>query len=333
MIGNYHLKKYKNYPDSLIFDKIQCVIKNIRMKKNYFTREVKVGLMAVVAVFVLYFGLNFLKGIDIFSPVSYYYARYENIGGLVPSSPVFVKGFKVGQVEQIKYDFSKKESFVVKISVSKNISLPKGTKIELYDDGLMGGKAVQLVFEPILVSQEMHQPGDTIESKVGIGLMAQLSGDLVPKIESITSQADSLIRSVRVLVENKNLNKSIESIQQTTANLAVSSSQLKKMMNNDVPRILGDVSVITTNFKQVSGTLKTIDYAGTFASVNHTISNLNLITDKINNSEGTLGMLLNNKDLYINLSNTAASSDKLLIDLQKNPKRYVHFSLFGSKTK
>ncbi len=303
------------------------------MKKNHFTREVKVGLMAIIAVFVLYFGLNFLKGIDIFSPVSYYYARYENIGGLVPSSPVFVKGFKVGQVEQVKYDFSKKESFVVKISVSKNIKLPKGTKIELYDDGLMGGKAIQLVFEPILASQEMHQPGDTIESKVGIGLMAQLSGDLVPKIESISTQADSLIRSVRVLVENKNLNKSIESIQQTTANLAVSSSQLKKIMNNDVPRILGDVNVITSDFKQVSGNLKKIDYVGTFASINHTISNLSLITDKINNSEGTLGMLVNNKDLYINLSNTAASSDKLLIDLQKNPKRYVHFSLFGSKTK
>ena len=303
------------------------------MKKKYFTREVKVGIMAIIAVFVLYFGLNFLKGIDIFSPVSYYYARYENIGGLVPSSPVFVKGFKVGQVEQIKYDFSKKESFVVKISVSKNIKLPKGTKIELYDDGLMGGKAIQLMFEPILASQEMHQPGDTIESKVGIGLMAQLSGDLVPKIESISTQADSLIRSVRVFVENKNLNKSIESIQQTTANLAVSSSQLKKMMNNDVPRILGDVSVITSDFKQVSGNLKKIDYVGTFASINHTISNLSLITDKINNSEGTLGMLVNNKDLYINLSNTAASSDKLLIDLQKNPKRYVHFSLFGSKTK
>jgi len=303
------------------------------MKKNYFTREVKVGIMAIVAVFVLYFGLNFLKGIDIFSPVNYYYARYENIGGLVSSSPVFVKGFKVGQVEQIKYDFSKKESFVVKISVSKNISLPKGTKIELYDDGLMGGKAIQLVFEPILASQEMHQPGDTIEANVGVGLMAQLSGNLVPKIESISTQADSLIRSVRVLVENKNLNKSIESIQQTTANLAVSSSQLKKMMNNDLPRILGDVSVITSDFKQVSGNLKKIDYVGTFASINHTISNLSLITDKINNSEGTLGMLVNNKDLYINLSNTAASSDKLLIDLQKNPKRYVHFSLFGSKTK
>lgn len=303
------------------------------MKRKYFTREVKVGLMAIAAILILYFGMNFLKGIDIFSPVNYYYGRYENIGGLVPSCPVYVKGFKVGQVEKIKYDFSKKESFVIKISVSKDIQLPKSTKIELYDDGLMGGKAIQLIYEPIIATQSMYQPGDTIESKVGIGLMAQISGNLMPKIDSISIQADSLIRSVRALVENKNLKKSLVSIEHTTADLAISSSQLKKMMNNDMPRILGDVNVITTDFKQITGNLKKIDYAATFASINHTISNLNLITDKVNSSEGTIGMLLNNKDLYVNLSNTAASSDKLLIDLQKNPKRYVHFSLFGSKTK
>jgi phospholipid/cholesterol/gamma-HCH transport system substrate-binding protein len=302
------------------------------MKKKFFTREVKVGIMAIVAIFVLYFGLNFLKGIDIFSSVSNYYASYENIGGLVPSSPVYVKGFKVGQVEEIKYDFSKQNSFVVKISVAKDIQLPIGTKIELYDDGLMGGKAIQLIYAPITASQTMHQSGDTIESQMGTGLMAQLTGSLLPKIESISTQTDSLIRSVRTLVDNKDLTKSIASIEHTTANLAVSSSQLKKMMNNDVPHILGNVNDITSDFKQISGKLKKIDYEATFASVDHTIANLNLLTTKMNSSEGTIGLLLNNKDLYINLSNTAASADKLLIDLQKSPKRYVHFSLFGRKS-
>lgn len=303
------------------------------MKKKFFTREVKVGIMAFAAIFILYFGLNFLKGIDIFSPVNTYYARYENLGGLVPSSPVYVKGFKVGQVEGVNYDFSKKESFVIKISVSKDIKLPKGTIIQLYDDGLMGGKAIQLVYEPINASQTMYAPGDTVASEVGIGLMGQLTGDLMPKIQSISTQADSLIRSVRVLVENKNLNKSLSSIERTTADLAVSSAQLKKMMNSDVPHILSNVNTMTTDFKQISGNLKKIDYAATFASIDHTIANLNLITNKMNSTEGTIGLLLNNKDLYINLSNTASSADKLLVDLKDNPKRYVHFSLFGSKTK
>jgi len=197
----------------------------------------------------------------------------------------------------------------------------------------MGGKAIQLIYEPLVLSQTMHEPGDTIQTKMGIGLMAQISGDLVPKIESISTQADSLIRSVRVLVENKNLNKSMASIEHTTADLAVSSSQLKKLMNNDVPHILNNVNVLTTDFKQISGNLKKIDYQATFASIDHTIANLNLISEKMNKSEGTIGMLLNNKDLYINLSNTASNADKLLIDLQKNPKRYVHFSLFGGKSK
>lgn len=301
------------------------------MKKTFFTREVKVGIMAIVAIFVLYFGLDFLKGVDAFSPISYYYASYENIGGLVPSSPVYVKGYKVGQVEEVKYDFSRQNAFVIKISVSKDILLPKGAVVELFDDGLMGGKAIQLVYAPINSSQPMYASGDTVQSAVGGGLMAQLSGELLPKIESISTQADSLIRSVRVLIESKELNNSLASIERTTADLAVSSTQLKKMMSNDMPRILDNVNVLTTDFKQISGNLKKIDYAATFASIDRTIANLNLMTDKLNSTEGTIGLLLNNKDLYINLSNTASSADKLLIDLQKNPKRYVHFSLFGRK--
>lgn len=289
--------------------------------------------MAIVAIFVLYFGLNFLKGIDIFSPISYYYATYTNVDGLEKSAPVFVKGYKVGQVDEIKYDFSKEVPFVVKISVKNDIQLPKDAKVELFDNGLMGGKAIQLVFDPTKTGESMYASGDTVASQVGGGLMAQLSGELMPKIESITTQTDSLIRSVRTLVDSKELNNSLLSIEKTTADLSASSAQLKKLMSNDVPKIMSNVNAMTGDLKQVSGNLKKVDFEYTFNSINHTINNLSLITDKINDSKGTLGMLLNDKDLYINLSNTASSTDKLLIDLKENPKRYVHFSLFGSKTK
>ncbi len=303
------------------------------MKKNFFTREVKVGIMVTVAIFVIYFGLNFLKGIDIFSPTSTYYAIYNNIDGLVPSSPVLVKGFKVGQVEEIKYDFSKEKSFVVRISVSKDVLLPKGAKIELFDNGLMGGKAIQLVYAPLIAGQALYTPGDTIESFVGTGLMAQVAGDLMPKIQSISEQADSLIRSLRQITESKSIKNSLSSIENTTSNLDATSVQLKKMMNNDVPRIMKDVNGLTGDLKKISGNLSTVDFAATFASINHTIANLNLLTDKLNSKEGTVGPLLNDKGLYTNLTNTAESADKLLVDLKQNPKRYVHFSLFGSKEK
>lgn len=303
------------------------------MKRKFFTREIKVGIMAVAAIFILYFGLNFLKGVDIFSPISYYYSVYNNIGGLVPSSPVYVKGYKVGQVEGIKYDFTKENSFVVEVSVSKDIKIPKGAKLELYDDGLMGGKALQIVYAPTSALQNIYSPGDTIESQIGGGLMAQLSGELIPKIQNISTQADSLLRSVRLMIEGKELNNSLSSIEKTTAELAATSTQLKKLMNNDFPRILGDVNILTSDFRQITGNLKKIDYAATFASIDYTIKNLNLITEKINKSEGSIGLLLNDKSLYLNLSNTAQSADNLLIDLKSNPKRYVNFSLFGGKVK
>jgi phospholipid/cholesterol/gamma-HCH transport system substrate-binding protein len=301
------------------------------MKKNFFTREVKVGIMVTVAVFVIYFGLNFLKGIDILSPTANYYAIYNNIDGLVTSSPVLVKGYKVGQVEEIQYDFSKENSFVVCISVTKDVLLPKGAKIELFDNGLMGGKAIQIVYSPLLPDQELYAPGDTVESAVGTGLMAQVAGDLMPKIQSISEQADSLIRSLRVITEGNALKNSLISIENTTANFDQTSIQLKKMMNNDLPRIVKDVNGITGDLKKISGNLSTVDFAATFASINHTIANLNLLTDKLNSKEGTVGLLLNDMGLYNNLTSTAANADKLLIDLKQNPKRYVHFSLFGNK--
>ena len=301
------------------------------MNKKIFTREVRVGIMAVVAIFILYFGLNFLKGLDIFSSTSVYYAQFNNLDGLVVSSPVFVKGFKVGQVDDIHYDFSKETSFIIKISVDHDIQIPKGGKIELFDNGLMGGKAIQLVFDPITPSQVLYASGDTVASQIGGGLMAELSGDLMPKIQSISTQADSLLRSVRLLIEKKEINNSLSSIEKTTSELALTSTQLKKMMHSDMPRILTDVNAITGDMKHLTGNLKKIDFAATFASIDHTINNLNLVSDKMNKSEGSLGLLINDKSLYNNLNNTVANADKLVIDLKQNPKRYVHFSVFSPK--
>jgi len=301
------------------------------MNKKNFTREVRVGIMVLVAIFILYFGLNFLKGLSIFSKTSVYYAEYTNLDGLLVSSPVFVKGFKVGQVEDIHYDFTKETSFLIKISVDQDIQIPKGGKIELFDNGLMGGKAIQLVFDPISPSQELYASGDTVASQIGGGLMAKLSGDLIPKIQSISSQADSLLRSVRLIIEKKQINNSLSSIEKTTSELASTSTQLKKMMHSDMPRILTDVNVITGDMKNLTGNLKKIDFAATVASIDHTIKNLNQVSDKMNNSEGSLGLLINDKSLYNNLNNSAANADKLVIDLKQNPKRYVHFSIFSPK--
>lgn len=303
------------------------------MKKFKLTREVRVGIMTIVAIFVLYFGLNFLKGVDIFSPVNYYFATYEQIDGLVPSSPVFIKGYKVGQVEEIKYDFMQETAFTVKISVSKDIRLPQGTALELFDDGLMGGKAVQLKYAPFTASTAIYTSGDTLKSTVGSGLMDKLAGDLMPKIENIAEQTDSLLRSVRLLVDGGSVQNSLISIEKTTADLAESSAQLKKLMKYDMPQLIGNVNTLTGDFKVVSGNLRKIDFASTFNQVDLTIKDLNQITRKMNEGEGSVGLLLNDKNLYMNLVSVSNSADQLLIDLKKTPKRYVHFSLFGTREK
>lgn len=303
------------------------------MKKIKLSREVRVGIMTVVAIFILYFGLNFLKGVDIFSPVNYYYANYEEIDGLVASSPVYIKGYKVGQVEDIQYDFLKETAFTVTISVSKDVKLPQGTIVELFDDGLMGGKAIQLLYAPQGNRTLFCASGDTLRTQTGSGLLNQLAGNLVPKFESIATQADSLLRSVRLLVDGGSVQHSLSSIEKTTADLAESSIQLKKLMNHDMPLLINNVNDITGDFKVVSANLRNINFASTFQNIDLTIKDLKEISRKINEGDGSIGLLLNDKDLYLNLVNVSNSADKLLIDLQKSPKRYVHFSLFGSREK
>jgi phospholipid/cholesterol/gamma-HCH transport system substrate-binding protein len=301
------------------------------MKNKLFSREVRVGLMVVVALFFLYLGLNFLKGIDIFSPVNPYYARYENLGGLVKSCPVYIKGYKVGQIDAIVYDFTKSQPFVVKFSVLKDIKLPKDVKVELFDDGLMGGKAVRLVFAPIVATSTFYMPQDTLPSTQEEGLMAKLQSTMLPKIESIAVQADSLVRSVRVLVENQGIKSSLNSLDKTTTELYDAAGKLKLIVANDVPKVVNDVHAITSDFKQVSANLKKVDLNSTFVSLKSTSDNLNKFTEKLNSPQGTLGLLLTDKDLYNNLTKTAASADNLLNDMKLNPKRYVHFSVFSQK--
>ena len=152
----------------------------------------------------------------------------------------------------------------------------------------------------------------------------------MPKIESISTQADSLLRAVRLVVEGQALNNSLASIEKTTADLAVTSSQLKSVMKNDMPKLMSDVHAITGDFKVVSGNLRKIDYAATFDQLDLTIRDLKSVTKKIDNGEGSLGLLLNDKSLYLNLSNAMSDADNLLIDIKNRPKRSVHFSLFGS---
>ena len=290
----------------------------------------KFGLIVIGALFLVYFGLNFLKGVNIFSPTRSYCAQYDEIGGLVVSTPVYVKGYKVGQVDEIAYDFTRETPFTIRFSVSKDIRLTRGTVVELFDDGLMGGKAIRLLI-PAGVDDDCYAEGDLVPSQADEGLMGALTGNLLPKLEAFSQEADSLIRSLRQLVEDESLAHTLASAEQAAADLAATSGSLRHLMANDVPRILDKTDLLLGDLSVVSGNLKQIDYRATFDNLDHTLSGLDMAIGKINNGTGTLGALLNDRQLYIDLTNTASAADSLLIDLRLHPKRYVHFSLFGRK--
>ena len=302
------------------------------MKTNNVTREVKVGVVVDISFFVLYFGLFFLYGIDIFTSVNKYYGTYENAGGLVASAPVYVKGYKVGQVDEVKYDFSQAESFMVSISVNKDIQLPEGTKMQLFDDGLMGGKAIQLVF-PSSSNGQYVENKSQLPTDEAVGLFDLLQAEMLPKLEHTVEHVDSLVLSLNALVNSEEVQGTLVSLKKTSDDLAVSSSQLKMLMHKEVPGLIENVDVVVKDLGVVSADLAQANIGHTLSTVDSVATNLQQLTYKINEPNGTIGMLLNDKELYLNLSNTAANADKLLIDLRQHPKRYVHFSLFGRKEK
>ncbi len=304
------------------------------MKQNSNTkRVVKVGIVALISLFLLYFGLNFLKGIDIFSSVNNYYGTYEEIGGLVPSAPVYIKGYKVGQVEDVKYDFTKTPAFTVTVSVSADIQLPQGTEMQLFDDGLMGGKAVQFILPQQASYTNTYQDKDTLPTIVAGGLIDLLAGDMLPKITSAVNHIDSLSISLNTLINGEEIQQTLKSLKNTTNDLAHSSAQLKSLMQHKLPSLVDNVDVVVRDLSTVTNSLAKTDLTKTLNSVDSVMTNLQTLSAQLNDPNGTIGLLMNDKQLYFNLSNTAASADQLLIDLKENPKRYVHFSLFGKKDK
>lgn len=299
------------------------------MIKKYFTKEVKIGILAVASLALLFFGLNFLKGINIFNPSNFYYATYDNIGGLVETSPVFIKGHQVGQVREIKYDFTKEPSFVITLDISSDLELPEGTTAELFDNGLMGGKAIRIVYAP--QTGQYEAVGDTIQSLVIPNFVNAISDQLIPKINTLLSSTDSLILSVRDITNSKQLKSSLASIEQSSANLEETTAKLKGVMNQDVPKIVKNVNTITTDFAQVGNNLKEVNLAKTVDGIDATILELKEVSRKMNSNEGSLGLLINDRALYDNLSNTSNNANLLVVDIKQNPKRYLNISVFGSK--
>ncbi|MDD6080008.1 MAG: MlaD family protein [Parabacteroides sp.] len=298
--------------------------------KTVFTKEAKIGLVSIVCLALLYIGINYLKGVNLFKPVNHYYVAFSNVKGVTVSSPVFVEGFKVGLVREITYDYDTTGKISVLVSLEDKMRINKGSYITVVNS-FLGGAELHIHLNTFV--DDYFHSGDTIEGRMEADMMTSVQENLLPGIEQMMPKLDSILGGLQTLVNHPALTQSLTHIEQTTASLEHSSLRLDQMLAKDVPVIMENIKGITANFELVSGQLKDLDLVETMQTVNATLANLKLTTDKLNSADNSLGLLLNDRQLYDNLNGTMENASLLLLDLREHPKRYVHFSLFGSKQK
>ena len=292
-------------------------------------KEVKIGLIGIMAIAMLVFGINYLRGVAMFKSSRSYYVEFNNINGLPVSSPVFANGYKIGLVRDIQYNYEKLGTVTVEVEVEEGMRIPTGSKGELVTE-MLGTVKMNLLLN--LESQNYLQPGDTLQGFANNGIMG-VAETMVPKLEQMLPKMDSILNSLNKLMADPALAATLHNAEQVTANLTVTTHELNKLMKNDLPKITGNLNSLTDNLNTISYNLKGIDYAATMRSIDSTLYNVRMLTNKLNSKDNTIGLLFNDPTLYNNLSATTANAASLLEDLKSHPKRYVHFSLFGRKEK
>ena len=290
-------------------------------------KEVKIGITGVIALVVLFLGINFLKGKNLFSSTSTYYIQFSNAKGLSKSSNVYADGYNVGVVSNIIYDFDHPGTVLVEISTNKDLRIPKGSSAKL-DEAVLGGCTLNMLLATNLT--DAYHPGDTIPGSDAQGMMAK-AASMMPQVEQVIARVDTLIATLNKLTSDPNLPLIIQNAEQITENLNKSSQELSRLLANDVPQLASTFNKVGQNAIALTDNLNSLDLRATMDSVNMTISSVHQMMNQIQSPQGTLGLLMRDPALYNNLNHTVQSADSLVTDLKANPKRYVHFSVFGKK--
>ena len=296
------------------------------------TKEIKIALVAIVSIVLLFFGMNFLKGMTLFSSGNSYYITFKDISGLSSSSPIFANGYRVGVVKDVSFDYENNGDVVVEFMVNDDLQIPRGSTAEIVSD-LMGNVKMNLLLADN--PRDFVAKGDTIMGVINSGMLGKAK-DMIPVIEKMLPKLDSILANINMLLSDPNIGRTLGNVQKTTENLTVTTQQLNALManvNKDVPGLMGKASGLLDNANNLTSNLAAVDVASTVAKVDQTLANVQQLTSKLNDNKGTLGLLMNDETLYYNLTNTVLSADSLLNNLREHPKRYVHFSLFGKKDK
>ena len=288
-----------------------------------YSREFKVGVLAIVCLGILYFGFNFLKGINIFSPTNVYVGTFDRINGLTAQAPVYIKGYQVGLVESIQYDFKQNPSFTVNVSIDKTIELPRGTQMALVADGLLGGGAIELQL-PTMPNRAMpYQKGDTLPTHIVPGLVDNLQTGLLANLDSLLNQANILLASLNSEVEEGSLRNTLRNVERITNDLTVSSRDIRSLTHQQLPALMTKVDSTMVGLQEIVNDVNAANVQQTIGNVDNTINTLNAA---LQSQDGTLGLLLNDKELYDNLNgalqnldNAVQNVDTIMMSIKARP--------------
>jgi phospholipid/cholesterol/gamma-HCH transport system substrate-binding protein len=297
--------------------------------KKIFRKEVIIGVLVLVSMALLFIGIDFLKGVNVFKAANYYYATYDNVAGLAISAPVTVNGYKVGQVREINYLYNNPGHVQVEISLDRELKLTKGTKAVISSD-ILGTATIVLEMAP---GTDYAPVGSELQASVASGLMDAVSQDLMPSVSAIFPKIDSLLTSLNTVVSDPAVLASARRLDAITANLETATVQLNALMRTmppitaDVKHITANMDTVSANLTELSASLRQLPLDSTMQQVQLMVDNLRQLSEELKNPDGTLGRLTSDPALYDNLNATVQSLDSLFVDIKKNPKRYISIKL------
>lgn len=290
------------------------------------SKEMKIGMAFIVAIFLLYYGISFLKGINIFRPSNSYMVIFDNVEGLTQATPVTLNGYQIGLVSSMSLDTKHGNKVITYLDMNKGIEIPKGSKMIL-DVSVLGSATIMMEAGN---STEFISPSDTIIGLRNKGML-DAAGNIMPEVQQLIPKIDSILSGLNAVINSPAMAQSLSDVNQITGDLAKTTKQLNTMMsalNKDVPTITGNLSQVSTDLTGVSRQFSQIDLASTYKSVDATVKSLENLSAQMNSKNGSLGLLLNDRQLYDSIVNTMSNASLLLKDVKENPSRYINVKVF-----
>lgn len=303
------------------------------------SKEVKTGILAIGAILLLIFGYSFLKGTNLLEKNREFFVKYQNVEGLAIAAPVTINGLTVGKVQDIRFA-NEKGSLVVKFSVEKDFDFSKNSIVRIYSAGLIGGKSLGIF--PQYDSANIAKSGDTLIGDVEDGMLTAVTkalGPLENKVNNTLATVDTLLFNMNDIIDDKtrdNLKEAIHNLNKTLKSFSGVSSNLDQLLDknsNKIDNTISNLDRTASNLGRLTDSLAQLETGKLVSDIQNVIDKMNGIVEGVDRGEGSMGKLLKDDQLYENLEGASRQLEQLLQDVKLNPKRYVHFSVFGKRTK